>query len=101
MTFERIMAMEIKDEERYQLYREAMEPLLNQAGGRFGYDFRIQEVLRSKSDGPINRVFTIEFSDEQSMQAFFSDPEYLAVKTAYFEGAVGHVSVISMHEKSA
>ena len=59
MAYERVMGMQIDDAEWYRKYREAMEPLLIKSGGRFRYDFRIAEVLRSETAKKINRVFVI------------------------------------------
>ncbi|MET0045572.1 MAG: hypothetical protein ABW100_18875, partial [Candidatus Thiodiazotropha sp. 6PLUC3] len=61
MSYERIMGLHVIDDEMYQKYREGMEPILTSIGGSFGFDFRVSEVLRTKSDNEINRVFTIEF----------------------------------------
>ena len=45
--------------------------LLPLYGGSFGYDFKIAEVLKSKSSNKINKVFTIEFPSREVMNAFF------------------------------
>ncbi|MFT3926527.1 MAG: DUF1330 domain-containing protein [Myxococcales bacterium] len=84
-----LYALEIRDPARYQQYREAMEPLLISAGGRFGYDFEVSRVLRSEVDFAIHRVFTICFPSEHASRTFFERPDYLAVRAAYFEGSVG------------
>lgn len=100
MPFERIMGIEVTNEEEYQKYRENMMPILHSFGGSFGFDFKIAEVLKSKSDSVINRVFTIDFPSKEMMDNFFNDPNYLAVKEQYFMHSVKSVTVISMHEKS-
>jgi len=99
MKFERIMGLHVVDDAEYQRYREAMEPILNSIGGSFGFDFKVSEVLRSKSEEPINRVFTIEFPSEQAMDSFFSRPDYLEVKANHFEQSVDSTTVISMHQR--
>jgi len=99
MAYERIMGVNVSDEAQYQLYREAMEPLLINAQGAFGYDFKIDQTLRSKTDTPINRVFTIEFPTKQDMDAFFCNPLYLTIKQQYFDNSVNGITIISMHEK--
>lgn len=48
MSIERIMGLHVIDDEEYQRYREAMEPILNSIGGSFGFDFIIAEVLNQK-----------------------------------------------------
>ena len=99
MPYERIMALEVTDDAVYQQYRQHMMPILHSYGGSFGYDFKVSEVLKSKSAAPINRVFTIDFPSKEVMERFFSDPDYLAVKAKFFEASVGAVTTISLHEK--
>lgn len=98
MAYEMLVGLQIKDSELYQKYREAMSPILKKFGGGFGYDFLIQETLRSASPNPINRVFTIYFKDKESMNQFFSDPEYLKAKKQYFEVSVEATTIISEYE---
>ncbi|MHA2936764.1 DUF1330 domain-containing protein [Vibrio sp. RC27] len=100
MTFERIMGLEVINDEVYQQYRENMIPILHSFGGRFGFDFKVSEVLKSKTDTKINRVFTIEFPNKEAMTMFFSDPQYLVVKQQYFDQSVRSSTIISMHEKA-
>lgn len=100
MPFERIMGLQITDDEEYQRYRAGMTPILESFGGSFGYDFKVSDVLKSKSDSSINRVFTIDFPSKEIMDNFFSDPSYLKVKNQYFNSSVKSVTVISMHEKN-
>ena len=101
MPFERIMGIEVTNEEEYQKYRENMTPILHSFGGSFGFDFKIGEVLKSKTDNVINRVFTIDFPSKEVMDEFFNDPNYLAVKEQYFKHSVKSVTTISMHEKNS
>lgn len=101
MAFERIMGIEVSDDEEYQRYREGMMPILHSFGGAFGYDFKVSEVLKSKTDEAINRVFTIDFPSKQVMDEFFSSPEYLVVQQRHFTRSVKSKTVISMHEKIA
>lgn len=99
MTYERIMGLQVTDDKAYSEYRKGMLPILESYGGCFGYDFVVSEVLKSKGNDPINRVFTIDFPSEDAMKSFFSDPSYLDVKKEFFERSVGAVTVISLHEK--
>jgi len=99
VTFERIMGIYVSNNEDYQRYREAMVPILKSFGGAFGYDFNVSEVLLSKTTDKINRVFTIEFPSKDSMDEFFSNPDYLVVKNKYFNRSVTSATVISLHEK--
>ena len=67
MSYERIMGLNVIDDQEYQRYREAMLPILKKYGGSFGFDFRVSEVLLSKTNNDINRVFTIEFPSKKIM----------------------------------
>lgn len=97
--FERIMGLDVVNHHLYQQYRQQMTPILESYGGRFGYDFLVSEVLIAKTDHPINRVFTIEFPDKETMDRFFSDRGYLDVKAQYLDHSIAHKTVIAMHEK--
>lgn len=99
MSVERLVGLLVTDDEKYQLYREGMLPLLKEHGGGFGYDFKISEVLKSEVDEPINRVFTIFFRDEESMNSFFSNEEYLKVRQQYFDASVSAATVIATYTK--
>ncbi len=99
MSFEIVMGMYISDKEEYQRYREAMTPILTSYGGSFGFDFTVSEVLISKTDDPINRVFTLEFPSRKIMDEFFSNSDYLSIKKQHFSDSVTSRTVISMHEK--
>ena len=100
MSFERIMGLEVIDDELYQKYRENMIPILNTFGGSFGFDFKVSHVLKSKTKDSINRVFTLDFPNKDMMDKFFSDPSYLEIKDKYFNDSVKSVTTISMHEKN-
>jgi uncharacterized protein (DUF1330 family) len=99
MAYERIMGIDVTDDVEYQKYRAAMTPLLHAAGGDFGYDFKVAEVLKSKTEGKINRVFTIDFPSETVMNDFFASDSYVAVKEKYFDSSVGSKTIISLNEK--
>lgn len=99
MTFERIMGIYVSDDDEYRRYREGMMPILHSIGGSFGFDFKVSEVLLSKADDEINRVFTIEFPSKEVMDGFFSNPEYLDVQKRHFANSVTSKTIISMHEK--
>ena len=96
MAYERIMGLHVTDDEEYDKYRTAMTPILHSVGGSFGYDFKIAEVLASKSDNEINRVFTIEFQSKQVMDDFFSNAEYLVIQERHLVNSVRSKTVIRM-----
>ncbi len=97
MAAEMLVGLNIKDDEAYQLYRDEMTPILLSYGGGFGYDFKISEVLKSKTEAPINRVFTIYFSNEDSMNSFFANDEYLKIKEKHFEKSVTDTTIIATY----
>jgi uncharacterized protein (DUF1330 family) len=88
MTYTRVMGICVTDEEEYSNYRKGMLPILQSYGGSFGYDFKVSEVLKAKTDEPINRVFTI------------SDPSYLVVKKAHLDVSISSRTVIGMFGSS-
>ncbi len=58
---ERLMGLDVADNDGYQAYREAMSPLLERIGGGFRYDFTIAKTLRNSAGHEINRVFITTF----------------------------------------
>ncbi len=99
MSIERLVGLYITDDDLYQKYREGMFPILKQYGGGFGYDFKISEVLKSEVETPINRVFTIFFENEESMNSFFSNEEYLKIRKQYYDTSVSATTIISKYDR--
>ncbi len=97
MAVEMLVGLNVIDDEEYQLYRDEMVSILLSYGGGFDYDFKISEVLKSKTEAPINRVFTIYFSNEGSMNSFFSNDEYLKIKERHFEKSVTDTTIIATY----
>ena len=100
-THETLVGLHVTDEASYRRYRAGMTPLLEACGGRFRYDFRVSEVLRSETTNSINRVFVIAFPSAEIMQRFFADPKYLAIRKQHFEPAVKAVTRIASYERSS
>ena len=100
MSYEMLVGLEVIDDAQYQVYRNAMTPILKSYGGGFRYDFMIADVLKSDSASPINRVFIIYFKNENNMKEFFSHAEYLKIKEKYFKGAVTHTTLIASYQNS-
>ena len=98
MTYTRVMGICVTNEEEYSNYRKGMLPILQSYGGSFGYDFKVIEVLKSKTDELINRVFTIEVPSQEVMEKFFTDPNYLVVKKAHLDISISSRTVIGMFE---
>ncbi len=99
MALEMLVGLNIVDDEAYQSYRAEITPILKRYGGGFGYDFKVSEVLKSTTEAPINRVFTIYFSTEDSMNSFFSNDEYLKIKHRHFEKSVTDTTIIATYER--
>ncbi|MDA8016391.1 MAG: DUF1330 domain-containing protein [Thermoanaerobaculia bacterium] len=99
MAVETLVALQVDDAESYRRYREGMMPLLKALGGRFGYDFEIAKVLKSETEEPINRVFTLRFPDRATMESFFANEEYLKIRNEFFEPAVSAVTMIALYER--
>ena len=99
MALEMLVGLNIVDDEAYQSYRDEMTPILERYDGGFGYDFKVSEVLKSTTEAPINRVFTIYFSTEDSMNSFFSNDEYLRIKQRHFERSVTDTTIIATYER--
>jgi uncharacterized protein (DUF1330 family) len=98
MTLEMLVGLNVTDDEKFQTYRRHMTPILEGYGGGFGYDFKVSEVLKSRANDRINRVFTIYFQDKASKDAFFENAEYLRVKKRYFEPAVADTVILAIYE---
>ncbi len=98
MALETLVGLQVVDEAGYQSYRNEMMPILEHYGGGFGYDFKISEVLKSKTKAPINRVFTISFPDQSARDAFFSNEDYLLIRKRHFERAVTHTTIIASYQ---
>ena len=95
MAMEMLVGLNVIDDDAYQLYRDEITPILKELGSRFGYDFRVSEVLKSKTEAPINRVFTIYFPDDDAMNSFFSNDEYLKIKQKHFEKSVTDTTILA------
>ncbi len=98
MALEMLVGLNLVVDEAYQSYREEMTPILKRYDGVFGYDFKVSEVLKSTTEAPINRVFTIYFSTGDSMNSFFSNDEYLRIKQRHFERSVTDTTIIATYE---
>ena len=84
MSYEILVGLNVLDDDKYTDYRAAMKPVLSEYKGRFGYDFKVSDVLISEGDTDINRVFTINFASKSNMEDFFSNSTYLEIKEKYF-----------------
>ncbi len=99
MPYEILVGLNVTDDELYQKYRDEMTPILKNYGGGFRYDFKINEVLKSETVEPINRVFVIYFKDEKSKNGFFLNDKYLQIKQKYFTPSVSETTIIAEYIK--
>ena len=99
MSYEMMVGLQIKNDEMYSDYRKAMKPILEKFDGGFRYDFKISEVLKNEEGRPINRVFAIYFGSKKLSEDFFSNPQYLEIKSQFFEGSVDATTIISDYER--
>ena len=97
--FERVVALNVTDEDGYRRYREGMGPILREYGGGFRVDFRVSDLLEWTGSHPVNRVFIIYFRDEAACSEFFSDERYLAVRAREFEGSVDGVTELARYDR--
>ncbi len=93
------MGLRVVDEALYRRYREGMLPILARFGGRFRYDFKISETLKSETAAPINRVYMIAFESKADNDAFFKDPDYLKVRETFFKPAVAEITTLAAYER--
>lgn len=93
-----LIGLRVTNEELYAAYRAHMTPLLEARGGSFGVDVRVAEVLKNPGAEPFNRLFTIRFPSPEAHAAFFSDPEYLAVRQRFFEPSVAYTLRLGRYE---
>lgn len=98
MAHEILVGVQVADDAGYQRYRERMTPILERYGGSFGYDFRVSEVLRSRTPEPINRVFILSFPDVARRHAFFADESYAAIKEDHFESSVQAATILAEYD---
>lgn len=98
MAREMVVGLNVVDETGYRRYREGIVPILEKYGGGFRYDFRVGETLKSATDEPINRLFTIYFEDQAALDGFFTDEAYQKVRRDHFEASVGAMTVIASYD---
>jgi uncharacterized protein (DUF1330 family) len=98
-----LVGLEVKDSARYAEYRARMTPLLHALGGAFGIDLEVSRVLKGPSDAAygINRLFSIEFPSRAACDQLFADAAYRAVRSEWFEPAVGHIVRLGEWQGSA
>jgi uncharacterized protein (DUF1330 family) len=94
-TFVRLYGLEVLEQGSYAEYRARMTPLLHAHGGAFGIDLEVARVLKGPTDAALNRVFSIEFPSRAASARFFANEDYRAVRSEWFEHAVGRIVVLA------
>jgi len=97
MSYEMLVGLNVTNDDMYQDYRNAMKTILLQYGGGFKCDFKVSETLLPSDNKDINRVFIIYFENEETMNNFFSNPDYLKVKEKYFSNSVSSAVILSIN----
>lgn len=98
MPFEMTVGLFVTDHEKYAQYRAEIVPLLEAAGGVFRYDFDIARTLKSEAERDINRLFVLRFPDRARKERFFTNPDYLEIRSRLFETAVQHSVIIAEYK---
>ena len=98
MSYKILVGLNVKDDDMYSKYREAMKPLLLTYGGGFDCDFKLSEVLLPANNDDLNRLFIIYAKDKKSMDDFFSDPEYKKTQEQYFSNSVARTILFANFE---
>lgn len=98
MVRELLVAINVVDENGYEAYRSAIQPILERNGGGFRADFDVAGVRSVPGDVPINRVFTIHFADANAQAAFFADPDYAVAKNEHLEGTIDQQIILAAYD---
>jgi uncharacterized protein (DUF1330 family) len=86
-----LIGVQVIDEAGYARYRAEMTPVLEAHGGRFVLDVRVAEILRASSPAAFNRLFSIRFPSARHRDAFFANPDYMAIRARLFEPSVSEM----------
>lgn len=97
MVFEMLVGLEVTNDDIYQQYRDAMAPILDRFGGKFSFDAKVSQQLLG--EGPVNRVFILQFGSEETRDQFFADADYMEVKGRFFTPSVGYAQILAEYEK--
>ncbi|MBO6512481.1 MAG: DUF1330 domain-containing protein [Phycisphaerales bacterium] len=95
--YEILVGLHVSDQEHYTNYRSGMTPILKDHGGYFRYDYTIDTMLQGNADEPHNRVFVLSFPDQSTMERFFSNEDYKAVRAQHFDPAVESGGILAAY----
>ncbi len=86
-----ISTMTIHDPETYRKYTAATPPTVERHGGRFLT--RGDEVITLEGEPFKERMVIMEFPDRAHVDAWLSDPEYVAVAKFRYASSTGRVII--------
>ena len=86
-----ISTMTIHDPEIYRKYTSATPPTVERHGGRFLT--RGDEVITLEGEPFKERMVIMEFPDRAHVEAWLSDPEYVAVAKYRYASSTGRVII--------
>ncbi|MFK7759667.1 MAG: DUF1330 domain-containing protein [Phycisphaerales bacterium] len=95
--YEILVGLHVNDPEGYQRYRAGMTPILQNHNGFFRYDYTVETMLQGEAEPPHNRVFVLSFPDQSTMDRFFNNADYKAVRAQHFDTAVTSGGILSAY----
>ncbi len=87
MAYYLLIEAEVTDPDKYAGYRNAVNPVIEQYGGRFLVRGGDAETFEGTYNG-LRRV-VLQFQSKQAARAFWDSPEYAAVKDLREGAAIG------------
>jgi len=79
-----MFALQINDPQGYQLYREGIAPVMEELGVTVLEEYEVSRVIKTQSnEKTLNRVAIFQFPSEAIKTQFFSNTQYLAVKSLF------------------
>lgn len=94
-----MIGVNVLDNDKFDEYCHAIQPLLAIYDGRFCYDFKIPNNCIASRHQHINRVFAVQFSSKDHMNAFFADREYLKTRGRHILKSIGGEQFVFGFEK--
>jgi len=98
VSYELTLGLLVVDTAIYAQYRAEIAPLLRAEAAAFRFDFEIARTLKSEADHEINRLFLLRFPDRAAKERFFTNPQYLEIRSRLFERAVRGMTILAEHE---
>ena len=87
-----ILDIDIRDPEKYELYKREVPRLVEKHGGEYLVRGGTHEVI--EGDWNPTRLVLFRFPDRQAIRNFFSDPEYQPLKSVRHESAISDLVAV-------